>query len=195
MVEASPRRFDRVRQVLWSSTADVARPSALREATERCAPVIARLFLSLVLQPLPPGEAERRLPDKRPFARILNGDLLIAVWLAIFWRSPQYPPHPRRFSDNGLRNRVSAAFRPSSRTSFTTCGRTPPAGRVLAAPVLPRSLPYSIQFSLQRLWKVALTFRDAAILLFRSAGPTAVGSAHIYSYTTCVAEMSSVSLN
>ncbi len=57
-----------------SSTADVARPSALREAScERCAPVIARLFLSLALQPLPPGEAERRVPDKRPFARTLNG--------------------------------------------------------------------------------------------------------------------------
>ncbi len=48
-----------------SSTADVARPSALREAScERSAPVIARLFFSLVLQPLPPGEAERRVPDR-----------------------------------------------------------------------------------------------------------------------------------
>ena len=34
---------------LVSSTADVARPSALREAADLSAPVIARLFLSLVL--------------------------------------------------------------------------------------------------------------------------------------------------
>ena len=133
-------------QYFWSSTADVARPSALREASERCAPVIARLFLSLVLQPLPPGEAERRLPDKGPFARILNGDLLIAVWLAIFCGGVRNTPRIRDASATtvfvtGFRQRFARPLR----TSFTTCGRTPPAGRVLATPCYPRSLPYSIQ--------------------------------------------------
>jgi len=83
MVEASPRLgFARATtrmlylggRCFLSSTADVARPSALREAwCERSAPVIARLFLSLVLQPLPPDDAERRVPGRGPFARILNG--------------------------------------------------------------------------------------------------------------------------
>ncbi len=104
--------------------------------------------LSLVLQPLPPDDAERRMPDKRPFARTLNGqtppryspldsgsprnnlglarspldprvrrnDIGEGVRrLACFrWRSQQLCSASEPYSYNGLRNRVSAAFRPSS---------------------------------------------------------------------------------
>ncbi len=75
-----------------SSTADVARPSALREAScERCAPVIARLFFSLMLQPLPPGEAERRVPDRETVRPNLERTDSPALLPSGFRFSPEQP--------------------------------------------------------------------------------------------------------
>ena len=165
-----------------SSTADVARPSALRGAwCERSAPVIARLFLSLVLQPLPPDDAERRVPDRetvRPNLERTDSPALLpldsgsfrnnlgfarspldsrlrgndvgrasAVWLA-FVGGASVCSASEPYSYNGLRNRVSAAFRPSSQTSFMTCGGHRRWIRVLAAPCRPaRGLFTFIQLS------------------------------------------------
>ena len=42
-------------------------------------------FLSLVLQPPPPDDAGRRVPDKRPFARTLNGQIppRYSLWIPV----------------------------------------------------------------------------------------------------------------
>ena len=157
----------------WSNTADVARPSALREAScERCAPVIARLFLSLVLQPLPPGDAERRVPDRetvRPnlertdspallpsgfrfspeqpgfgaFPLISRGGRPPSGLLSL--AEPAYAPRPSPAATTvlitGFRQRSARLFRRLSRLVAGTAG-----GPCVGDPVLPRSLPYSIQF-------------------------------------------------
>ena len=75
----------------------------------------------------------------RPFARTLNGHpprarfacsrplrfskgaLVVSVWLA-FVGGASVCSASEPCSYNGLSNRVLAAFRPSSQTSFTTCG-------------------------------------------------------------------------
>ena len=91
-----------------------------------------------VLRTFPPraGETEGFQGGGRP----PSGSLSLA--------ESAYPPHPRRYSDNAPRNRVSAAFRPSSQTSFTTCGGYRRWIRVLAAPCSPaRGLFTFIQLS------------------------------------------------
>ncbi len=162
----------------WSSTADVARPSALREASERGAPSSLDSFLSLVLQPLPPDDAERRVPDRetvRPGLERTDSPALVpsgfrfspeqpgfgtfplcpsdispasggnpkvvrgrasAVWLA-FVGGAGICSAPEHYSDNGLRNRVSAAFRPVFSDVSQDLWWAPPAGRVLATPCRP----------------------------------------------------------
>ena len=70
-----------------------------------------------------------------------------AVWLA-FVGGASVCSASEPYSYNGLNNRVSAAFRPSSQTSFMTCGGHRRWIRVLAAPCRPaRDLFTFIQLS------------------------------------------------
>ncbi len=70
--------------------------------------------LSLVLQPLPPDDAERRLPDKRPFARTLNG---------------QAPPRYSPLDSGSPRNNLGLARSPFVLRTF------PPRARETRGPL------------------------------------------------------------
>ena len=107
-----------------------------------------------------------------------------AVWLA-FVGGASVCPASEPCSYNGLNNRVSAAFRPSSQTSLTTCG----GHRRRVVCWRPRVVPlaavlYSI--FLQRLRKVELDLSRRGDSSFPGADPMAVGSAHSCCYTTYV---------
>ncbi len=116
------------------------------------------------------------------------------VRLARFgWRSPQYPPHPSASATTVIVTGFLAAFRPSSQTSFTTCGETPPAGRVLAPPCYParcRITLFGCVLAASKREVHALRL-DAAILRFRGAVPMMVGSALVCCCNTCVVVLSS----
>ena len=104
-------------------------------------------------------------PRERGKPRVVRGRAS-AVWLA-FVGGASVCPASEPCSYNGLNNRVSAAFRPSSQTSLTTCG----GHRRRAVCWRPRVVPlaavlYSIFCSVFE--RLSSTFLDAAILLFRA---------------------------
>ena len=101
---------------------------------------------------------------------------------------PAYAPRPSPAATTvlmtGFRQRFARPLRRLSRLVAGTAG-----GSCVGDPVSSRSLPvylYSVVF-LQRLRKVALTFRDAAILRFPCSAPNALGSALVVYITTYVA--------
>ncbi len=158
---------------------------------------------------------------ERPFARILNGAPCaspssssplpsrrwrigsrphrmceghggtLSVWLACDCRSPQYPPHPSATATTVFVTGFSAAFRPSFQTSFSGLWRDTAGGSCVGDPVLPRSPPCFIQLFLLRLKRLHALRLDAAILRFRCAVPTMVGSAPACCCNTCVVVLSS----
>ncbi len=115
----------------------------------------------------------------------------LSVWLAYDCRSPQYPPHPSATATTVFVTGFSAAFRPSSQTSFSGLWRDTAGGSCVGDPVLPRSPPHFIQLFLLRLKRLHALRLDAAILRFRCAAPMMVGSAPACCCNTCVVVLSS----
>ena len=132
--ESSPRRWGRVRLVGFNSTCSPAlptspdyRPSGKR--LEERPPSSLGSCPSLVLQPHPPDDASRHLPDKgcvRPnlerrkplssgFARRSPLEIKgrgMPVWLAS--RSQRNTPHSSPEAATNTMTRLTVAFRPSS---------------------------------------------------------------------------------